>query len=38
VMVMVDDPYLRYTRLSLLHNLVETFSKIADFSEIVVAG
>jgi glycyl-tRNA synthetase beta chain len=38
VMVMVDDPYVRWTRLSLLHNLVDNFSKIADFSEIVTAG
>ena len=38
VMVMVDDPYTRWVRLSLLHNLVDTFSKIADFSEIVTAG
>jgi glycyl-tRNA synthetase beta subunit len=37
-MVMVDDPYVRWTRLSLLHNLVDNFSKIADFSEIVTAG
>jgi glycyl-tRNA synthetase beta chain len=38
VMVMVDDPYVRWTRLTLLHNLVDNFSKIADFSEIVTAG
>jgi len=38
VMVMVEDPYVRWTRLSLLQSLVENFSKIADFSEIVVAG
>jgi glycyl-tRNA synthetase beta chain len=38
VMVMVEDPYVRWTRLSLLQGLVENFSKIADFSEIVVAG
>ena len=38
VMVMVDDPYVRWTRLSLLRNLVDNFSKIADFSEIVTAG
>ena len=38
VMVMVDDPYVRWTRLNLLHNLVDNFSKIADFSEIVTAG
>jgi len=38
VMVMVDDPYVRWTRLSLLHSLVDNFTKIADFSEIVTAG
>jgi len=38
VMVMDDDPYVRESRLNLLGNLVRTFSKIADFSEIVVAG
>ena len=38
VMVMADDPYLRWTRLSLLKSLVETFSQVADFSEIVTAG
>jgi glycyl-tRNA synthetase beta chain len=38
VMVMDPDPHLRNTRLGLLHNLVETFSKIADFSEIVTQG
>jgi glycyl-tRNA synthetase beta chain len=38
VMVMVEDPYVRWTRLSLLHSLVDNFSKIADFSEIVTAG
>jgi glycyl-tRNA synthetase beta chain len=38
VMVMVDDQYVRWTRLSLLHSLVDNFSKIADFSEIVTAG
>jgi glycyl-tRNA synthetase beta chain len=38
VMVMVEDPYIRWTRLSLLHGLVDNFSKIADFSEIVTAG
>ncbi|MGP8259511.1 MAG: glycine--tRNA ligase subunit beta [Acidobacteriaceae bacterium] len=38
VMVMVDDPYVRWTRLSMLHSLVDNFSKIADFSEIVTAG
>jgi glycyl-tRNA synthetase beta chain len=38
VMVMDNDPYVRNTRLSLLNSLVVTFSKIADFSEIVTAG
>ncbi len=38
VMVMVGDPYVRWSRLSLLSGLVENFSKIADFSEIVTAG
>jgi glycyl-tRNA synthetase beta chain len=38
VMVMSDDEYVRWTRLSLLHSLVDSFSKIADFSEIVTAG
>ena len=38
VMVMVDDPYARSTRLSLLHSLVDNFSRIADFSEIVTQG
>ena len=38
VMVMVEDRYVRWTRLSLLSGLVENFSKIADFSEIVTAG
>jgi glycyl-tRNA synthetase beta chain len=38
VMVMAEDPYLRWTRLSLLKSLIETFSQVADFSEIVAAG
>jgi glycyl-tRNA synthetase beta chain len=38
VMVMDSNPYVRNSRLSLLNSLVQTFSKIADFSEIVVAG
>jgi len=38
VMVMVDDEYVRWTRLSLLHSLVDNFSKVADFSEIVTQG
>jgi glycyl-tRNA synthetase beta chain len=37
VMVMDNDPYVRNSRLILLDSLVRTFSKIADFSEIVVA-
>jgi glycyl-tRNA synthetase beta chain len=38
VMVMDDDPYVRNSRLSLLDSLVRTFSKVADFSEIVTVG
>jgi glycyl-tRNA synthetase beta chain len=38
VMVMDEDPQVRYSRLSLLKGLVGTFSKVADFSEIVTAG
>jgi glycyl-tRNA synthetase beta chain len=38
VMVMVDDPYVRWARLNLLHSLVTNFTKIADFSEIVTQG
>ncbi len=38
VMVMDEDPHVRTSRLSLLDGLVKTFSRIADFSEIVVAG
>jgi glycyl-tRNA synthetase beta chain len=38
VMVMDADPFVRESRLSLLGDLVRNFSKIADFSEIVVAG
>jgi glycyl-tRNA synthetase beta chain len=38
VMVMDNDPHIRRSRLSLLQSLVHTFSKIADFSEIVTAG
>jgi glycyl-tRNA synthetase beta chain len=38
VMVMVEDAYVRWVRLSLLKRLVDNFSKVADFSEIVVAG
>ncbi len=35
VMVMVDDETVRANRLALLHNLLNEFSTIADFSEIV---
>ena len=35
VMVMVDDPAVRANRLALLQTLVNEFSTIADFSEIV---
>jgi glycyl-tRNA synthetase beta chain len=38
VMVMDDHAYVRYSRLSLLKEIVGTFSKVADFSEIVTAG
>jgi glycyl-tRNA synthetase beta chain len=38
VMVMDEDPQVRGSRLSLLNSLVQTFTKIADFSEIVTAG
>jgi glycyl-tRNA synthetase beta chain len=38
VMVMDEDPYVRGSRLRLLESLVHTFSRIADFSEMVVAG
>ena len=38
VMVMVDDEDLRAQRLGLLQTLVNEFSSIADFSEIVTAG
>jgi glycyl-tRNA synthetase beta chain len=38
VMVMDENLYARYSKLSLLHDLVKNFSQIADFSEIVVAG
>jgi glycyl-tRNA synthetase beta chain len=38
VMVMDPDAQVRNARLELLAGLVETFSKIADFSEIVTAG
>ena len=38
VMVMVDDENLRAQRLGLLQTLVNEFSSIADFSEIVTAG
>jgi glycyl-tRNA synthetase beta chain len=38
VMVMVDDEALRANRLGLLQTLVQEFSSIADFSEIVTEG
>jgi glycyl-tRNA synthetase beta chain len=38
VMVMDPDAKVRDARLGLLHSLVVTFTKIADFSEIVTAG
>jgi len=38
VMVMDNDPAVRESRLNLLRGLVKTFSRIADFSEIVVQG
>jgi len=38
VMVMDGDPCVRQTRLNLLSGLVQTFSRIADFSEIVTPG
>jgi glycyl-tRNA synthetase beta chain len=38
VMVMVDDERVRANRLALLQKLLENFSTIADFSEIVTEG
>ena len=38
VMVMDPDEAVRRSRLALLHSIVQSFSGIADFSEIVVAG
>lgn len=38
VMVMVEDPAVRANRLALLQTLVNEFSTIADFSEIVTEG
>src|ERR1017187_8952463 len=38
VMVMVDDKRVRANRLALLQNLLNEFSTIADFSEIVMEG
>jgi glycyl-tRNA synthetase beta chain len=38
VMVMDPDPSIREQRLRLLAMIVRSFSGIADFSEIVVAG
>ena len=38
VMVMDQDERIRAARLGLLHSMVQTFSTLADFSEIVTAG
>jgi glycyl-tRNA synthetase beta chain len=38
VMVMVDDPQIRANRLAILQRLYNSFSTIADFSEIVTEG
>ena len=38
VMVMVEDPKVRANRLGLLQTLLEEFSTVADFSEIVTEG
>jgi len=38
VMVMDNDPAVRESRLHLLRGLVQTFSRVADFSEIVVSS
>jgi glycyl-tRNA synthetase beta chain len=38
VRIMDDDPVVRESRLNLVRDLVKNFSKIADFSEIVVGG
>ena len=38
VMVMVEDERIRANRLALLQSLLENFSTIADFSEIVAEG
>ena len=38
VMIMDPDPFVRAGRLALLRAIVSSFSRIADFSEIVVAG
>jgi glycyl-tRNA synthetase beta chain len=38
VMVMVEDDHIRANRLALLHALLDNFSTIADFSEIVTEG
>jgi glycyl-tRNA synthetase beta chain len=38
VMVMVEDERVRANRLALLHKLLNEFSTIADFSEIVTEG
>jgi len=38
VRIMDDDPVVRESRLNLVRDLVKNFSKIADFSEIVLGG
>ena len=38
VMVMVDNPEVRQNRLALVKSLIDVFSQIADFSEIVTEG
>ena len=38
VLVMVDDERIRANRLALLQSLLQEFSTIADFSEIVTEG
>jgi glycyl-tRNA synthetase beta chain len=38
VMVMVDNPEVRQNRLALVKSLIDVFSQIADFSDIVTEG
>jgi glycyl-tRNA synthetase beta chain len=38
VMVLVEDDEIRANRLGMLQSLIHTFSRIGDFSEIVIAG